>query len=165
VPVHDFDHRFAAIELAGALQEDRDLVGAIQVHRPQLGDLQAAALADRRVARDKAVVHGDGQDLRQQVDVHIDRAVRQWSCAAAVASAAAIRIGHHHRRAVFGGRRDLRGLSHLALAIPVDLGNRDLDCEEPTVGAGAVPRRPSQPCRRQRRRSLLCQRSGSRTSA
>ena len=116
----------AAVELAGRLEQDCDLLGAIEVHRPRSRELQAAALADRRVARDVAVVDGDSQDLRQQVDVHVDRARRQRSRTAAVASAQPIDIGHRQRRPVPGGRRDLGGFAHLALPVAVNLGHGDL---------------------------------------
>jgi hypothetical protein len=76
MPVLDLEDALAAVELAGRLEQDCDLLGAIEVHRPRSRELQAAALADRRVARDVAVVDGDGQDLREQVDVHVDRARR-----------------------------------------------------------------------------------------
>src|SRR5207245_361674 len=61
------EHSVAAVELAGGLEDDRDLLGAIQVHGTLLRDLQSAALADRRVARDVAVVDGEGEELRQQM--------------------------------------------------------------------------------------------------
>jgi hypothetical protein len=34
--VGDVDHRFAAIELAGGLEQDRDLLGAVQMNRARL---------------------------------------------------------------------------------------------------------------------------------
>jgi hypothetical protein len=57
--VHHVDDGFAAVELTGRPQQDRDLLGAVQVHRTRLRELEAAALADRGVARDVAVVDGD----------------------------------------------------------------------------------------------------------
>jgi hypothetical protein len=36
VAVDDVDDGFAAVELAGRLEQDRDLLGAVQVHRPSL---------------------------------------------------------------------------------------------------------------------------------
>jgi len=52
-------HGVATVELAGCLEHDRDLLGAVQVDRARLGDLQLAALADRGVARDVALVDSD----------------------------------------------------------------------------------------------------------
>ena len=46
--------------------------------------------------------------------------------AATVAPAEAIDVGHRQRRPVLGGGRDLGGFAHLALAVAVDLGHRDL---------------------------------------
>lgn len=34
-PVHDLDHDLAAVELAAGLEQDRDLLGAVQVHGPR----------------------------------------------------------------------------------------------------------------------------------
>ena len=67
--VADVDDRLAAIELAGGFQQQRDLLGAVQVNRSRLRSLQAAALADRRVALQVAMVDGDREDLREQVDL------------------------------------------------------------------------------------------------
>jgi len=41
------DDGFAAVELAGGLEQDRDLLGAVEVNGTGLRELQAAALADR----------------------------------------------------------------------------------------------------------------------
>src|SRR5205085_10249008 len=68
------EHRVTAVEFAGGLEHDRDLLGAVQVHWTLLRDLEPTALADRRVTDDVAVVDGDGKDLSQQIDVHVDRA-------------------------------------------------------------------------------------------
>ena len=73
-----------------------------------------------------AVVDGDREDLRQQVDVHVDRARRQRPRAPAVAAAEAVDVRDRHRLAALGGRRDLGRLADLALAVAVDLGDRDL---------------------------------------
>ena len=72
------------------------------------------------------MVDCDGEDLRQQVDLHVDRAPRQGACAPAVAAPEAVDVGEHHRIAALRGRRDLGSFTHLVLPIAVDLGHRDL---------------------------------------
>jgi hypothetical protein len=129
--VHHVDDGFAAVELTGRLQQDRDLLGAVQVHRTRLRELEAAALADRGVARDVAVVDGDSQDLRQQVDVHVDRACGQRSGAAAIAPAHAPRLsscrprGDRRGRAPGNGARSVREVDGTWEWLARRVGQRD----------------------------------------
>ena len=58
--------------------------------------------------------------------MHVDRARRQWPSPPAVAAAQAVDVGDHHRLAALRCRGDLGRLAHLALAVAVDLGHRDL---------------------------------------
>ncbi len=85
VAVGYVDDGFAAVELAGGLEQDRDLLGAVEVNGAGLRELQTPALADRRVAVDEAVVDRDGEDLGQEIDVHVDRAPGKGARAATVA--------------------------------------------------------------------------------
>jgi len=78
------------------------------------------------VAVDDAVVDGDGEDLGQEIEVHVDRAPGKGARAATVAPTEAIDVGHRQRRPALGGGRDLGRFAHLALAVAVDLGHRDL---------------------------------------
>ena len=73
-----------------------------------------------------AVVHRHREDLSEEIEVHVDRAGRQRSRAAAITPAKAIDVGHHHRCPVLRSCRDLGRLAHPVLAVPVDLSHRDL---------------------------------------
>jgi len=124
--VRDADHGIAAVELAGGLEQERDLLSAIEVNRARLRGLQAAAFSDRRVGLQVTVVDGHREYLRQQVDVHVDRARRQWPGPPTVAAARAVDVGDHHRLAALRCGGDLGRLAHLVLAVAVDLGDSDL---------------------------------------
>jgi hypothetical protein len=50
VAVANVDDGLAAVELAGRLEQERYLLGAVEVNRPGLRDLHPATLADRRIA-------------------------------------------------------------------------------------------------------------------
>ncbi len=58
--------------------------------------------------------------------MHVDRAPGKGARAATVGPAETIDVGHRQRRPVLGGGRDLGGFAHLAPAVAVDLGHRDL---------------------------------------
>ena len=73
-----------------------------------------------------AVVDCDREDLRQQVDVYVNRARRQRPPAAPIPPAQTIDVRERHRIAALRGCRDLGSLAHLVLAVAVDLGHRDL---------------------------------------
>ena len=59
--------RVAAIELAGGLEHNRDLLGAVEMHWPRFCDLQRRRLPPAGLRGRSAVVDRDGQDLREQV--------------------------------------------------------------------------------------------------
>jgi hypothetical protein len=72
------------------------------------------------------VVDSDIEDLGQEEQVHVDRACRERPLGPAVASASAIDDLDHPGLLRLGRGGDLGGLSYLALAVAVDLGDRDL---------------------------------------
>jgi hypothetical protein len=78
------------------------------------------------------VLDGDLEDLREQEEVHVDRAVRQGPHATRVASSETIHDLDRRCLPLLRGGSEPTGMGDLLLAVAIDL--RDGDLGEPVLG-------------------------------